>query len=211
VKDRVIVDDGHDYYSHHRRLDLSDSRIRRVGRMANPVRYADDFSTVDEGGALHRGNPSNYEEWFAYGTAVYAPAGGRVISGANDVGDNRLDNGRLIPSATPDPVRAILGNHVVIDHGNGEHSVLAHLKAGTVTVSQGDDVDRDQLLGRIGFSGDTGTHVHLHYHLANGIDMRTSSGRPVYFHSYQRLLGGSAADVREGLLHTGDVVRRRGQ
>ena len=211
LKDRFIVYDGHDYYSHHRRLDLSDPRIKRVGLTENPVRYAYDFSTVNDAGALHRGNPSNPEEWFAYRTPVYAPGAGRVVSSANDVGDNRLDNGRLIPAAAADPMRAILGNHVVIDHQNGEFSFLAHLRAGTVTVKPGDVVPRDQLLGEVGFSGDTGTHVHLHYHLASGGDMTGSKARPLYFQSYRRLLGSSAIDVREGLLHTGDIVQRAEQ
>jgi murein DD-endopeptidase MepM/ murein hydrolase activator NlpD len=208
LKYRFIVYDGHDYYSHHRRLDLSDPRIKRVGLTESPIRYAYDFSTVDDTGALHRGNPSNHEEWFAYGTPVHAPGPGRVVSSANDVADNRLDNGRLIPAAAADPIRAILGNHVVIDHQNGEFSFLAHLKVGTVTVKPGDVVARDQLLGQIGFSGDTGTHVHLHYHIAGGVDMGGSQGRPLYFQSHRRLIGTSVIDVREGLLHTGDIVQR---
>jgi hypothetical protein len=38
--------------------------------------------------------------------------------------------------------------------------------------------------------------------------MRESKGLPLYFQSYRRLLGSSAIDVREGLLHTGDIVQR---
>ena len=144
------------------------------------------------------------------GTPVHAPAAGRVVSSANDVADNRLDNGRLIP-ARGGRSRAgmILGNHVVIDHENGEYSFLAHLRAGTVTVKPGDVVAaRPDCLEQIGFSGDTGAHVHLHYHLANGVDLREVERPSGVLSSYRRLLGSSAVDVRDGLLHTGDIVRR---
>jgi murein DD-endopeptidase MepM/ murein hydrolase activator NlpD len=36
---------------------------------------------------------------------------------------------------------SVLGNHVVIDHGNGEYSMSAHLKPGSVTVKGGDVVE----------------------------------------------------------------------
>jgi Peptidase family M23 len=209
LKDRFIVYDGHDYYSHHRRLDLSHPRIKRLGMSDNPVRYAYDFSPIDVSGALYRPDQWRPENWLAYNAAVHAPAPGRVVSAANDVADNRFENGRLIPSAGPtDPLAAALGNHVVIDHRNGEYSVLAHLKTGTVTVKRDDSVKRDQLLGRIGFSGDTGMHVHLHYHLASGPGV-DSSGLPSYFREFRRLFEGSVLATRDGLLHTGDIIQGR--
>jgi len=203
------VYDGHDYYSHHRRLDLSHPRIIPLGMRDNPVRYAYDFSPIDDSGALYRPDQWRPEHWLAYNAAVFAPAPGRVVSAANDVADNRFENGRLIPGAAPmDPLAAVLGNHVVIDHRNGEYSVLAHLKAGTVTVKRDESVKGDQLLGRIGFSGDTGMHVHLHYHLATGPGV-DSSGLPSYFQRYRRFVGRSVLPVRHGLLHTGDIIQGR--
>ena len=48
------------------------------------------------------------------------------------------------------------------------HSVqLAHMQAGTVTVSAGDQVDVGQLLGKVGNSGNT-TEPHLHINAARG-------------------------------------------
>jgi hypothetical protein len=209
LKDRFIVYDGHDYYSHHRRLDLSHPRIKRLGMGHSPVRYAYDFSSIDENGALYRPDPWRPENWLAYNAAVHAPAGGRVVSVANNVADNRFENGRVVPTGEPaDLLSAALGNHVVIDHGNEEYSVLAHLKAGTVTLKRDESVKRDQLLGRIGFSGDTGMHVHLHYHLAAGPGI-DANGLPSYFRDYRRVLGNSVVPVRDGLLHTGDIVQGR--
>ena len=45
------------------------------------------------------------------------------------------------------------GNGVLIDHGNGWMTQYSHLLQGSVTVSQGDRVERGTVLGRIGLSG----------------------------------------------------------
>lgn len=203
-----LVYDGHDFYSHHRRIDLSRPEIRRLGLTFNPVRYAYDFSPVDATGSLHRGDPAKPENWIAYDAPVYAPAAGRVVSVANDVPDNRIENGRLVyPELPNDAAKRALGNYVLIDHGAGEYSLLSHLKVNTVAVRPNDRVSQDQLVGRIGFSGDTGLHVHLHYHLADGPAPLAASSLPVYFRGH-RLLPSGRRVVRDGLLHTGQLVER---
>jgi peptidase M23-like protein len=203
-----LVYDGHDYYSHHRRIDLSGPAARRFGLTFNPVRYAYDFSPVDASRSLHPNDPAGPESWSAYNAPVYAPAAGRVVAVANDVPDNRIENGRLVyPRPPNDAAKRALGNYVLIDHGTGEYSLLAHLKAHTVAVGPGDRVNQDQLVGRIGFSGDTGLHVHLHYHLADGPDPLAASSVPVYFGGH-RLLASGRRVVRDGLLHTGELVER---
>jgi murein DD-endopeptidase MepM/ murein hydrolase activator NlpD len=208
LRGRFLVYDGHDYYSHHRRIDLSSPVTKRLGLTVNPVRYAYDFSPVDETRSWHRGAPDKPENWIAYNAPVYAPAAGRVVSVANDVPDNRIENGRLVyPGLPNDIVKRLFGNHVLIDHGTGEYSLLAHLKANTVAVGLNDHVSQDELVGRIGFSGDTGRHVHLHYQLTDGPDPLAASSLPVYFGGY-RLLAAGRRFVRDGLIHTGDFIER---
>jgi hypothetical protein len=208
LRGAFLVYDGHDYYSHHRRIDLSSPAARRFGLTVNPVRYAYDFSPIDATRSWHRGDPANPESWIAYNAPVYAPAAGRVVAVANDVPDNRIENGRLVyPPPPNDPAKRALGNYVLIDHGGGEYSVLAHLKANTVAVELGDRVSQDQMVGRIGFSGDTGLHVHLHYHLTDGPDPLVASSLPVYFGGH-RLLASGRRVVRDGLLHTGELIER---
>ena len=207
MRGRFLVYDGHDYYSHHRRIDLSNPMVKRAGLTFNPVRFAYDFSSVDEKGALYTGDRAKPENWIAYNAPVYAPAAGRIVSFANDVPDNRVENGRLVyPEMPNDVVKRLFGNYVLIDHGGGEYSVLAHLKMGTVTVGLNDRVSADALVGRIGFSGDTGMHVHIHYQLADGPNPLAASSLPVYFSGHRSLAGRGV--VRDGLLHTGELIQR---
>jgi len=54
LKGRLFVQDGHDFYAHHRRQDLSDPAAVQAGIVANPMRYALDLAFVDEHGAMYR-------------------------------------------------------------------------------------------------------------------------------------------------------------
>ncbi|WP_323181936.1 M23 family metallopeptidase [Micromonospora sp. NBC_00362] len=59
------------------------------------------------------------------------------------------------------------GNEVVVDHGSGWRSRVAHLNA--ISVRVGETVDRGQLIGRVGSTGNS-SGPHLHYEqLADGV------------------------------------------
>lgn len=72
------------------------------------------------------------------GTPIYAPAAGVVIY-ARDL--------------------YYTGNTVVVDHGQGLYSTMAHMSA--IDVGEGDVVARSTLLGKVGATGRvTGPHLH---------------------------------------------------
>ena len=87
----------------------------------------------------------------------------------NDVADNPRPGDADINSfaALHDPVMAFMGNCVIIDHGNSEYSVMAHMQHGSVTVKVGERVDAGQVIGKLGNSGDS-FGPHLHYQLQSG-------------------------------------------
>ncbi len=202
----AMVWDGHDFYSHHRRQDVGRMLAQIPDLPDNPVRFAYDFSTVNERGELHRGNPDRIHEWYAYGSPVRAPGSGVVVSAANHIPDNQIVNGELVYAEGLTPEDAILGNHVIIEHGDGEFSALAHLQAGSLSVEVGDSVDAGQEVGRIGFSGDSGLHVHMHYQLMNGTSLFAARSLPSYFRNFQRLLGDEVRSVDRGTVDTGEIV-----
>ena len=85
----------------------------------------------------------------------------------------------------------------MINHGNGEFSLLAHFKAGSVRVKLGDHVKQGQLLGKLGSSGDTNT-PHLHYQLQSGPNIVWSDGLPASFSNIESsiLVRGAYSDAR---------------
>jgi hypothetical protein len=59
-----------------------------------------------------------------------------------------------------------LGNHVIVDHGNGVTSVYGHMYSTNVTVGQ--TVDKSTVLGSEGTTGaSTGPHVHFEIRMNN--------------------------------------------
>ena len=207
MKSRVMVHDGHDYLSHHRRVDLCHPILRdTMGLKTNSGRFAVDFCKADPSGALFSGGGKSERDWFGFGEPILAPGDGTVAACHNDMPDNVLgvhdfDFGQALEN--PD---TMMGNHVVLDHHNGEHSLLAHLLCGSVAVKVGDNVTAGQEIGKLGFSGSTGPWVHLHYEMRNGVDLRTSEGLPAAFARFTRHRGEAAIPVARGTLGTGDIV-----
>ena len=214
----ALVYDGHEFYSHHRRIPLGSPAMG--GLPANPVRYANDFTPVGPRGELSRGPLADPTQWYGYGAVVRAPADGEVVAAASDVPDNRIERGELkLPDGFGklDELRQALGNHVVIKHAGGLYSTLAHLRPGTVRLAVGARVRAGQEVGQIGFSGDTGFHVHVHHMVAGEFKFITE-GLPVRFDGVRRIglprSGAAQGPAQAGVrLDTGDLfeVVRRGR
>lgn len=190
---RAIVFDGHDFYSHHRRSTLP----------KNGTLYAYDLVPVDAGGEMYSGSPYKKENWYGYGSPIYAPAAGVVVAAANTVPENAYQGQREIYGYSG--LTQLAGNFVTIDHGNGEFSTLLHMIPGSVRVKTGDRVRRGQVLGELGFSGDA-IFPHLHYQLTDGPAEFAANGLPSYFHNFRRLMGDRAIAVQFGQIDTGDIV-----
>jgi murein DD-endopeptidase MepM/ murein hydrolase activator NlpD len=69
-----------------------------------------------------------------------------------------------------------LGSYVVIDHGNGEFSFLAHLQTGSVVVVRGQHVSPGAAIGRC--------DGHLHYHVQSTPSFMVGAGMPAQFEHY---------------------------
>jgi hypothetical protein len=200
---RSIIFDGHDFYSHHRRFDLTDPRARAAGLTQNGLRYAYDFMPLGADDATYAGSPYKKENWYGYGSPVYAPGDGVVVAAENAVPENQYNGTEEVYGFSS--LAQLSGNFVTIDHGNGEFSTLLHMKTGSVTVKKGDRVRQGQLLGEVGFSGDA-LMPHLHYQLTNAPSEFAADGLPSYFHNFRRLLGAASVTLRSGQVDTGDIV-----
>ncbi|MDO0913689.1 M23 family metallopeptidase [Streptomyces sp. DT2A-34] len=74
-------------------------------------------------------------------------------------------------------VKRIVGNHVILDLGDGTYALYAHLRRGSLTVREGDRVTAGRPLARCGNSGNS-TEPHLHFQLMDGPDPDSARGIP---------------------------------
>lgn len=212
VKGRVLVWDGHDYQSHHRRFDYTRSPFLQLGIKTNSHRYSYDFVVVNDQGLMHPADPSAGDEWYpgksdtnevyyGFGVLVYAAGNGRVAAIHDGEPDNRSFNQAEL--ATGETARG--GNYVIIDHLNGEYSWFTHLKQGSVRVEIGQEVKQGEIIAQMGASGDS-LFPHLHYELRTGVGVKEVEGLPSYFTDFRRLVGAAAIVVKKGQVDTGDIV-----
>lgn len=137
-------------------------------------RFAMDL-LVMRNGQSHSGDPASVESYHCWGRPILAPAEGTVVRVVGDQPDQAI--------GAADPVNPA-GNHVVIDFGNGEFGFLAHLRQGSVRVTEGDVVSAGQEIGLCGNSGNT-SEPHLHFHLQTTPRLGEGVGLPAQFTSYR--------------------------
>lgn len=139
--------------------------------IAPSQRHAYDLVVWRDGGT-HTGEGTKVEEYHCWDQPILAPADGKVIAARDGIADN-----------VPGQMNAlqITGNHVVLEIAPAEYLYLAHLQEGSVKVKAGDQVERGQLVGRCGNSGNTSEpHLHLHVQDQLEIDAR-AVGIPIHF------------------------------
>jgi hypothetical protein len=137
-------------------------------------RFAYDL-LVARNGSTYRTNGTSNEDYFCFGEPILAPAAGAVVFALDSLPDNTP--GQMAPEVPP-------GNHVIIDHGNEEYSLLAHLQRGSVSIAVGDRVERSQQIGTCGNSGNS-SEPHLHYHLQTAPRFGEGVGLPAFFNDYR--------------------------
>jgi hypothetical protein len=94
-------------------------------------------------------------DYYCFGQPILAPADGTVVKAQAGYNDNEPGK------PTGDQAD---GNIVTISHGNGETSVINHLKQNSLKVKRGDTVKQGDVIAECGNSGGS-TIPHLHYQL----------------------------------------------
>jgi len=163
-------------------------------RWAIPEEFAFDIAKLGKTGLTYSGDGTRFTDYYAYGAQVYAAAGGRVIF-AHD-GEQEDPHAMRQPTETQEAyfrrlqtdqqhrlqagIGAIAGNYVMMDHGNEEYSLYAHLKPGSVLVRVGQSVGAGEPIGRLGSSGNS-TEPHLHFQLCDRPTPLQCAGIPIAF------------------------------
>ena len=156
MKGKLVILDGHDFYSHHRRVALSMLRKFTGGTAkSNFNRYGMDLSVLGDDGNLRSMTENeldkNYDfhftdikKFYTHETPVYAPADGEIVDivdNLEDHYDTPFDSNSAI---LENRIKDLLGNYIVIKHNEKEYSHLDHLLKGSCKVKLGDFVKRDQ-------------------------------------------------------------------
>jgi murein DD-endopeptidase MepM/ murein hydrolase activator NlpD len=76
------------------------------------------------------------------------------------------------------------GNSVVLDLGGGRFALYAHLQPGSIRVHPGDRVQRGQVLGLVGNTGNS-LAPHLHFHVMDGASPLDSNGLPYEIDAFE--------------------------
>lgn len=145
----------------------------------------------------------------AFGEPLFAVADATVVHTENRQRDHLSRNSlpavlylMLVEGSLRDigGVRKILGNHVVLDLGNGVFAAYAHLQRGSVTVRPGDRVRAGRQIARCGNSGNS-TEPHLHFQLMDGPDADTAVGIPFRWRGVGVPANGEAFVVENPVSH----------
>jgi hypothetical protein len=144
---------------------------------------------------VHRWPPVRSPKSFAgFGQPIIAPADGVVVAATGWQRDHLSRNSPLgLAYLVPEMVIRgvvslfsgyfVLGNHVVLDLGDGVHAAFAHLKRGSVCVRRGQQVRAGEQIAECWNSGNT-SEPHLHFHLMDHRRPVVAAGVPFSFDHY---------------------------
>ncbi|MCB5265616.1 MAG: urea transporter [Candidatus Cloacimonetes bacterium] len=119
-----------------------------------------DFEIEDTQGKKYAENQEKLADYYCYGKAVYAAAGGYVAKVVNSVPDNPIGEVNTMDN---------WGNYISINHGYGFYTLYAHLKEGSVKLAEGDYIKMGEKIGQVGNSGRSFV-PHLHFQAQAAID-----------------------------------------
>lgn len=156
--------------------------------------FALDIGKLGGKGLDHRGSGDRFADFYAYGADVLAAANGKVIAAMDGAPENedalrrpdeRMEDyskryNALQRALISRGAAGLLGNYVVIDHGNAEFALYAHLRPGSVRVRVGENVREGTPVGQLGSSGNS-TAPHLHFQVCDGPDPLNCAGIPISF------------------------------
>ncbi|MDB9961380.1 peptidoglycan DD-metalloendopeptidase family protein, partial [Oceanihabitans sp.] len=129
-----------------------------------------DFIMMKDG-KNHEGTGTINEDYYAFGKEIIAPCDAKVVKVISGLRDN--NPGRMNPN---NPT----GNTVILETKNKEFIVLAHFKAKSIVVKEGQEIKQEEVLGLCGNSGNS-SEPHVHLSLQNVLDLDIATGAKLYF------------------------------
>jgi len=162
-------------------------------------RYAIDCMKIGPGGRFYKEPEEEVTDFYSYGEAVYAPAKGQITE--------VMDGFTSDVTGEPD-TEYPGGNYVILDIGQGKYFYVGHLMKGNIPVETGQRVNKGDILGYIGNSGNT-YFPHLHIHVQNK-PTAEPEGRITYPFRFQSITRKRLVlwrEIKDGALIRNDIFR----
>jgi len=173
-------------------FDAAGSSLHSPHRWVPMEQFAHDLIRLGGPGQKScRTDGQSFADYLAYGQPVYAAAAGTVVAMADtEVEDlnamrrkgealeayfQRLQGDQM--ARLSKGLLGVVGNYVMIDHGNGEYSLYAHLKPKSVRARIGQKLASGDVLGAVGSTGNS-TEPHLHFQVCDKPDPLMCAGIP---------------------------------
>lgn len=141
----------------------------------------------------------------AFGAPLLAVADGTVVHASHGRRDHLSRNSgpaliylMLIEAFVRDVLGpgGIVGNHLVLDLGDGTYAMYAHLRRGSLRVRVGEEVRAGQMLAECGNSGNS-TEPHVHFQLMDDPDLDVAVGIPFTWRGIGLPVNGEVFTARE--------------
>lgn len=205
------------------------SRIPSHGTDRLGERYAFDFVQVDwerKGRPFYRASFLRYlvcgvplAQCYGWGRAVHAPCAGEIVEAvdgwrerprAHPVSDLFVAlRNALTYRAEKDGLQPVAGNYIIMKCREHVYAAFAHLQRGSIAVRPGQIVQRGQVLGKVGHSGNS-TAPHLHFQLMDRSNLLSAKGIPCVFACYDLYKNGKWQTVSEQVPSDTDRIRFNG-
>ena len=202
------------------------SRIPSHGTNRWGTRYAYDFIQVDwkrKGYPAYRVSLLHYLflgvplcDYYGWNQAVYAPCDGIIVEAKDGQKERRRTNlwadaARAFRNAhffnpSKDDIQTVAGNYIIMECSKQVYAAFVHLKTGSIQVSVGQRVQKGEVIGNVGHSGNSFA-PHLHFQLMDGRDIYTAKGLPCAFKRYELYKAGTWQEVHDGIPTNTDRIR----
>lgn len=168
------------------------------------TRYAYDFIQVDwsrKGKPAYRvsflrylllGAPLN--KYYCWGQKVYSPCDGVVVAAKDGYVERKRTNlfsdmfnaykNAHYFDPQKDDIQSVAGNHIIIKCNGNVYVALCHLQTDSIQVSVGQSVEKGEVSGSVGHSGNSFA-PHLHFQLMDSSDITVANGLPCVFKQYE--------------------------
>lgn len=161
-------------------------------------------TTIVDGKEYAKGEPETITESSPFGYRNDPFGGGNIVyhSGLDIKGGRGAGQVPIIASKSGVVVKVVTscysfdsyscggtyGNHVIIQHSDGNYTLYAHLHQDTITVSVNDPVTQGQVIAKMGSSG-ASTGAHLHFEVRQGQNAYSAVVDPKLFISSENPRG----------------------